>query len=288
MSKTSKSSFLSGFSQNYRKTRSHILRKKRIFRNSYLNHYRSMRDSIRSGFHVNYIGRRDSIRNGYSTSYISHRDSVKNGFSMSFNNINGAFANNHVLRPSIIAALFFVFGLFMGMYVAPTYLTSATTNLDLEVNETENNSKYSVVSNDKAKTPTISYSRNATATTISKPQSDANSVAISVPANKLVAVSPQNGELAVPDYGVSYYGTLYMGHTPGIFGTLQYAKAGQKIIMGSKTYTITSVQVGLPITSSTTVAGYSMLDLATRPSGQIVLITCHGSAYRTLVFATID
>ncbi|MBR5621391.1 hypothetical protein IKW75_02845 [Candidatus Saccharibacteria bacterium] len=291
MSKSKKFNFLSGFAKSFKKSRSRILRKKIGFKNAYLKSYKSHRDAIRNGYTKSYNTRKNAVlsfkttvTNGYTEQYANVSDAIRNGYSEKYSSVTNVFMANPALRPSIIAAIFFVVGLFVGIYVAPTHLTAADTGLALD-GKSNNLAAYDKITTEEADLPTIS------ATNYSSIQSTTTSDTIlSVSADNIIAVEPdENNTLYVPDYGVSHWGTLYMGHTPGIFSNLQYAKSGQKIVLGDKSYTITSVQVGLKITGDTTVSGYSMSYLGKGlGANQIALITCFGSSNRTIVFATLD
>lgn len=281
MSKSKNYGFLSGFSKNFKKTRTHILRKKNTFKNSYLKSYRNTRDSIRNGYKTNYIARRDKIRNTYAK--------AKDGFVDRYDAITNVFAKNPALRPSIIAAIFFIFGLFIGLYVAPSYFTSATDGIELDTNTTKS-AELSQIDKQEAELPSISSTRSTTYTTAKTAAYTAEpATVISIPANRIeISHKDSNGILYVPANNVGRYGTLYMGHTPGIFSDLHAARIGQKIVLGSNTYTVNSVNVGLEINGEYKVAGYSISNLASLPSGQIALISCYGSDYRTVVFASLD
>lgn len=119
------------------------------------------------------------------------------------------------------------------------------------------------------------------------------SYAFSIPAlgiySPLTQSSMNNKKLDVPASNVGVYGTLYMGHTPGVFSNLAYAKAGQQVIVNGVSYIITSVNVYEidPDGDSFNNDSLKMKYLVNLPAGQIALMTCTNgsSTHRTIVFA---
>lgn len=108
--------------------------------------------------------------------------------------------------------------------------------------------------------------------------------------NSALTYAPvENQDFQVPASTVGYNGTLYMGHTPGVFSSLSRAKAGQEVIVSGRHYTVASVGVYRVSDDRRGLEGlgYDMWGLMALSDGQIVLMTCTNgsSSYRTVVFA---
>ena len=221
--------------------------------------------------------------------------------------LSARVADNPVLHPSLLAAFSLFLGIFAGTYVIPNNATFANTKIDAPASETSNkHSEYltekSGVEKTEEKTITnrgqgVSYSRASTGGTSTNYNAGAG---LSIPslgiATSVSASNLSGQELSVPSSTVSYYGSLLMGHSSGVFASLPGARTGQEIIYNGRSYTIDNVRINLPVSSDRKKVGnYSMAVLTGLGANRIVLMTCAGSYQpgfgytgRTLVFATLN
>lgn len=112
----------------------------------------------------------------------------------------------------------------------------------------------------------------------------------------IAASSLVNSTPTVPSSGASQYGSLIMGHVFGVFANISALKSGQKLYLNGASYTITSVEPNLPVSSDRKNVGpYTMNQLIYRGQN-LVLMTCAGTyssalntySHRTLIFANRD
>ena len=227
------------------------------------------------------------------------------GFSAQFKKNQSFFARkialNPALRPSLLAVFSLIIGIFLGTYLIPVSTTFANTKIDISDATTSNThtrkEEKTVV--EKSEVKSIA-NRSGSSTTrgyaAPKTTSAANLVIPSLGIATSVSASNLSGsKLSVPSSTVSYYGTLLMGHSSGVFASLPRAGVGQEITYNGRTYVVDSVRINLPVSSDRQKVGnYSMYVLTNLGSNRIVLMTCAGSYQagfgytgRTLVFATL-
>lgn len=243
----------------------------------------------------------------------THKSSFYKGYCQSFKSIKQASSKNRALTPSIIAALTFVIGIMLGTHIVPVAISSASGNTKIETlspapKPAEKPLKDAAVQSEVQDKPISMPSNsstnyyNYTNRTNANPSNASSSSAYTLNISTLGINAPiiksnlTNKELSVPAYGVSYYQTLYMGHSSGVFANLQNAKIGSKVTLGNKSYTISDVRINLPVSENRQAVGnFSMGTLTNLPNGKIVLMTCSGSyrsgfgwTGRTLVFANLD
>ena len=238
-------------------------------------------------------------------------NSFSKGFSKYFAKNKTFFAKkiatNPTLRPSLVAAFSLFLGIFVGTYVIPINATYANSNIDIsdastsndytQIDEKTNVEKTeiaSLVNRGNGSARSVGTSTSSSAVT---PTAGANLVIPSLGiATSVSASNLSNHELSVPSSSVSYYGTLLMGHSSGVFTNLPRAGVGQEITYNGRTYVIDSVRANLPVSSDRQKVGnYSMYVLTNLGANRIVLMTCAGSyqagfgyTHRTLVFATLQ
>ena len=265
-----------------------------------------------------YLNLRKSVRLNYKNLKKSARTSVKH-LKKSSKTPHKYFQtiakSNPMLVPSLIVALSIFAGIIIGHTFLPIATSVASENYQLQIEESSSNhyslkktlevpEKSQAQSNEIA---TAYYTRQITNYVTSQINSTATSTTtnaassgLSIPAlgisSPLISSSLSNNELSVPDYGVSVYGSLYMGHSSGVFAKLPSASVGQNLQIGSSTYIISSVQNYQPVWANRKgVGNYSMRQLINLGENQVVLMTCSGSyqagfgwTHRTLVFATLS
>ena len=226
------------------------------------------------------------------------------GFSQYYQKNRSLFygKDNRVLKYSIVASITFILGLIIGVYLSPISSSFAGTNISVEqTSHTHADYSKKSLADKPTSTSSLSVARN-NPTQNSKTSATENTsnytVTISIPSigltTSLTPSTMTNRELSVPAYGVSYYKTLYMGHSTGVFKSLPAVKVGENIYVAGEKYTITSVNPNLPVASDRqSVGNYSMHVLTNLAPGDIVLMTCAGNYQpgfgwnaRTLVFAS--
>ncbi len=235
------------------------------------------------------------------------KNAFKLGFRTSYQKNFHRSANNVALRPALLGAFSLMLGIFAGTYAIPVNSTFANSHIDVPADATSRD--YTAI---EQKTPVEKTETDTLATATAKPADTAStSVAtkaattytsaanLQIPALGIyTSVTPStltNNELSVPSSSVSVYGSLLMGHSSGVFGSLSRAAVGQEIVYNGATYVVDSVRINLPVDQSSRqyVGNFSMYVLTNLGSNRIVLMTCAGNYQsgfgytgRTLVFAT--
>ena len=232
------------------------------------------------------------------------------GFSRHFAKNRAFFARkiatNPAFRPSLVAAFSLFLGIFIGTYVIPINATYANSNIDISDAATSND--YAQIDEktnvEKAEIASLAdkstgSARSAGASTSAKTAASTAGANLVIPslgiATSVSASNLSNHELSVPSSSVSYYGTLLMGHSSGVFANLPRAGVGQEITYNGRTYVIDSVRANLPVNNDRKGVGpFSMYVLTNLGPNRIVLMTCAGAyqagfgyTHRTLVFATL-
>ena len=239
----------------------------------------------------------------------------KTAYSKNFKRIQSFFAHkiamNPAFRPCLVGVFSLIVGIFIGNYVIPVNSAQADSQIEVSADATSDNreqlpekttaEKAEIA--DIASTSTVSsysstnsgYTASASNTSASY-TSGADLVIPSLGITTSVSASNLSGnELSVPSSTASYYGTLIMGHSSGVFANLPRASVGQGITYNGRTYVIDSVRTNLTVSSDRQKVGnFSMYVLTNLGSNRIVLMTCAGSyqagfgyTHRTLVFATL-
>ena len=226
------------------------------------------------------------------------------------------FKDIPILKPALIASFSFVFGFVLSKHLLPINLSSAASNIDVQattsstlIAQTEKSIPEKTATVLTAETePSASYVGayyNSRATTLTNTAganaAGANaSSSLFIPSlgiNSAITPSSLSGkELSVPSSNVGVYGTLYMGHSSGIFARLNQARVGQQLYLNGNAYTISSVEINQPVWSNRKgVGAHGMNQLIALGASQIVLMTCSGSyvegfgwSGRTLVFASLN
>lgn len=219
--------------------------------------------------------------------------------------------NNPAFKPAMIIVGSFFLGLIVGASFLPVASSTATSDVNIQVSAeptpdpTPLPEKAAPEKTDSALSAERDLATSYIAAASTNPTSVAplsassqNLSAFSIPSlgvnSSLVSSNLSSKELSVPASGVSFYGSLYMGHSAGVFARLSQASAGAQIYINGTAYTITSVQINLPVWSNRQGVGdYHMAQLINLGTGQIVLMTCSGAYQdgfgwtgRTLVFAS--
>ena len=232
-----------------------------------------------------------------------------NGFSASFSAqfkkkqlfFATKIALNPAIRPSLLAVFSLIIGIFIGTYLIPVNTSFANTKIDISdaTTSTTHSQKEEKTPVKKSEIKSIADRGGSTrgyAASKATQSSGANLVIPSLGiATSVSASNLSDNELSVPGSSVSYYGTLLMGHSSGVFASLPRAVVGQEIVYNGRTYSVDNVRINLPVSSDRQKVGnYSMYVLTNLGNNRIVLMTCAGSYQagfgytgRTLVFATL-
>ncbi|MBR2659287.1 class F sortase [Candidatus Saccharibacteria bacterium] len=237
----------------------------------------------------------------FDKAYNSAEKSCQNAYATA----KTAVGNSVAIRPIIVAILAFIIGFNAGHIFLPIKQAEATTPVTETTEATEATTKSTKSAPEKAETTApVTTAKTTYATTQSITVPDTTSAGIPttglyIPSvgiyTSVVASSLQDNTPTVPSSGASKYGSLIMGHVFGIFANLSATAAGQKLYLNGETYTITSVERNLPVSSDRRLVGnYTMGQLIYRGDNNLVLMTCAGSynanintySHRTLVFAT--
>lgn len=236
---------------------------------------------------------------------------LKKSLKISYKHFQKITISNPALVPSLIAALSIFAGTIIGNIFLPITTSVAFENYQLQIEESnpdhyslkktlETPEKSPAESNEIAPIYYTHQTSPQANSIITSTATSATNKGLSIPAlginSPLTSSSLSNNELSVPDYGVSVYGSLYMGHSSGVFAKLFSASVGQALQINSSTYTISSVQNYQPVWANRKgVGNYSMRQLINLGENQVVLMTCSGSyqagfgwTHRTLVFATLN
>ena len=275
MKKVNKSSFVLGFTKNYAK---------------YCLVFAKKRQNL-------FKKRQNSYEKAYKTAEKSCQ--------AAFNSAKTATRNSVLIRPAFVAILAFAIGFNAGHIFLPIKQAEATTPVTETTEAIEATTKSTKSAPEKAETTALVTTAKTTYTTtqsITVPGTTSAGIpttGLYIPSvgiyTSVVTSSLQNNTPTVPSSGASKYGSLIMGHVFGVFANLSATAAGQKLYLNGETYTITSVERNLPVSSDRRLVGnYTMGQLIYRGDNNLVLMTCAGSydanintySHRTLVFAT--
>ena len=238
----------------------------------------------------------------FDKAYNSAEKSCQNAYAAA----KTAVGNSVAIRPIIVAILAFAIGFNAGHIFLPIKQAKATTPATETTEATEATTKSTKSTPEKAETTALATTAKTTyaatqSITVPDTTSSANipTTGLYIPSvgiyTSVAASNLQNNTPTVPSSGASKYGSLIMGHVFGIFANLSATAAGQKLYLNGETYTITSVERNLPVSSDRRLVGnYTMGQLIYRGDNNLVLMTCAGSysasintySHRTLVFAT--